>query len=185
MMLGIINGIKPLHEPVSCSRARLPAILIGLLMLAGCGFHLAGSGRLPVAMQSTYLESIEPRSEFHSSLSEALRQRGLVLVDSRSEASARLIISEDSSGQRVLSVTARNIPREYEVYYTITFSLEADGAALLEPQVLIARRNYTFDETEVLGKEREETLLRKALAEDLARQVVRRIEAVTEAQSPG
>jgi outer membrane lipopolysaccharide assembly protein LptE/RlpB len=37
----------------------------------------------------------------------------------------------------------------------------------------------------VLGKEREETILRQALAEDLARQVVRRIEALTVAQAPG
>jgi LPS-assembly lipoprotein len=185
MRLGIINGIKPLHDLDPLSRGRLPALLVVVLMLTGCGFHLAGGGRLPVAMQATYLESSEPRSEFHSSLREVLRQRGLVLVESRAEASARLIISEDSTGQRVLSVTARNIPREYEVYYTITFSLEADGAALIEPEVLIARRNYTFDETQVLGKEREETILRRALAEDLARQVVRRIEALTAQQAPG
>lgn len=131
-------------------------------------------------MQTTYVESVEQRSEFYDSLSEVLRQRGLQLVDSRAEAGARLIISEDSSGQRVLSVTARNIPREYEVYYAVTFSLEAAGEPLIEPEVLVARRNYTYDETEVLGKEREESILRRALAEDLARQVVRRIEAVTQ-----
>jgi len=44
--------------------------------------------------------------------------------------------------------------------------------------LLRARRNYTYDETQVLGKEREASILRQALAEDLARQVVRRIEAL-------
>ena len=61
----------------------------------------------------------------------------------------------------------------------------ADGESLIEPEVLIARRSYTYDETQVLGKEREETILRQSLAEDLARQVVRRIEALTVAQAPG
>lgn len=187
MMLGIINGIKPLHDRRRVFPRRGPAILalaLALSALSACGFHLAGAGRLPVAMQSTYLESVDPQSPFYGSLSEALRQHGLVLVDSAANAGARLIISEDSTGQRVLSVTARNIPREYEVYYAVTFSLEAEGEPLIAPEVLIARRNYTYDETRVLGKEREESILRQALAEDLARQVVRRIEALTEASRP-
>jgi LPS-assembly lipoprotein len=147
------------------------------LLMSGCGFRLEGSGALPAAMQTTYLESSAPQSEFYASLSDALRRRGLTLVDSKDEAGARLIISEDQSDQRVLSVNARNIPREYEVYYSVTFSLEANGESLIEPEPIVVRRNYTYDETQVLGKEREETVLRRALAEDLARQVVRRIEA--------
>ncbi|MDX1562935.1 MAG: LPS assembly lipoprotein LptE [Gammaproteobacteria bacterium] len=156
------------------------AILLPIVVsVSACGFQLAGSGSLPVAMQTTYVDTGEPYSDFTASLSEALRRRGLDIVDSSAEASARLIISQDSSGQRVLSVSARNIPREYEVFYAVTFSLEANGQPLIEPELLIARRNYTYDETQVLGKEREEVILRRALAEDLARQVVRRIEAVS------
>jgi LPS-assembly lipoprotein len=166
-------------NPVS----RLAASTLPSLALIACGFHLAGTGALPAAMQTTYVESEEPHSDFYSSLSDELRRRGLDLVDSRAEAGAHLIISQDSTGQRVLSVSARNIPREYEVYYAVTFSLEANGQALIEPQLLVARRNYTYDETQVLGKESEESTLRRALAADLARQVVRRIQAV--AGAPG
>jgi LPS-assembly lipoprotein len=151
---------------------------LAAMSLAACGFHLAGSGNLPSAMQTTYLDSGERYSDFYASLSEALRRLGVRLVDSEGEAGAKLLISEDESGQRVLSVSARNIPREYEVFYSVTFALEANGVSLIQPELLVARRNYTYDETEVLGKEREETVLRRALAEDLARQVVRRIEAV-------
>ncbi len=172
MMLGIVNGIKRL------------ACLLPLALLGACGFQLAGSGSLPPAMQSTYLVSSEPYSDFYESLTEALRQRGLELVDSSAQAQATLRISEDTSGQRVLSVSARNIPREYEVFYAVTFSLETGGGPLIIDEPLLARRNYTYDETQVLGKEREESILRRALAEDLARQVVRRIEALSTAGRP-
>jgi len=185
MMLGIANGIKLPLDPMGRQFSSILAISAIAIVLTGCGFHLVGTGSLPSAMQTTYLDSGEPYSEFYSSLSEVLRRRGLDLVDSGAEAGARLIISEDSSGQRVLSVSARNIPREYEVFYTVTFSLEANGEALIGPELLVVRRNYTYDETQVLGKEREESILRQALAEDLARQVVRRIEAVTQALPPG
>ena len=159
------------------------SVAIVFSMLAACGFHLAGSGSLPAAMQSTYLDSSAPHSEFFGILSEVLRRRGLDLVDTGSSAGARLIITEDTSGQRVLSVTARNIPREYEVFYVVSFSLQAEDSFLIQDELLVARRNYTYDETQVLGKEREESLLRRALAEDLARQLVRRIEALTTAGS--
>jgi LPS-assembly lipoprotein len=175
MMLGIASQIKRL------------TYLLAVLPLAGCGFQLAGSGALPVEMRTTYLDSAEPYSEFHSSLVEALRRRGLELVDSSADAGATLRITEDSSEQRVLSVSARNIPREFAVFYAVTFSLEAGGRPLIADEQLLVRRNYTYDETQVLGKEREESILRQALAEDLARQVVRRIEALAGAggQSPG
>ena len=172
MMLGIGNGIKRI------------ALVAAVALTGGCGFQLAGSGVLPTGMSATYLDSAAPRSEFSSSITEEFRSRGLDLVDSRAEAGATLVISEDTTGQRVLSVSARNIPREYEVFYSITFALEVDGQPLIEPEYLIVRRNYTYDETEVLGKELEETQLRRALADDLARQVVRLIEAATAASGP-
>jgi len=175
MMLAIDIGIK---------RKAIAVLAAGAaLMQAGCGFQLAGSASLPAGMATTYLESVAPRSEFASSLGEALRRRGLDVVDSRAAASATLVISEDLSDQRVLSLSARNTPREFEVFYSVTLALEIDGRPLIEPEYFIARRNYTYDETEVLGKEREESQLRQALAEDLARQVMRRIEAA--ATAPG
>jgi len=169
-------------RPRRNARPLLPVTLA--LALSGCGFHLAGSGTLPGAMQTTYLESSEPRSEFSRSLRDELRRRGLQLADSAAAAGARLIISEDTSGQSVLSVSSRNIPREYEVYYAVTFELLAEGRTLVESESLVARRNYTFDETQVLGKEREASQLRQALAEDLARQVIRRIEAYAASRGP-
>ena len=111
-------------------------------------------------------------------MTDALRLRGSEIVASRGDADAVLRITEDTTGQRVLSVSARNIPREFEVFYVVTFSLQVDGEPVIEPESLIMTREYTYDETQVLGKAAEEIILRQSLADDLARQVMRRIEAV-------
>jgi LPS-assembly lipoprotein len=129
-------------------------------------------------MARTYVDSGQPHSEFSSQLTSALRLRGAEIVSSPQQADAVLRITEDSSGQRVLSVSARNIPREYEIFYAVTFSLQVQGDPVIEPESLVATRSYTYDETQVLGKSAEESMLRRSLAEDLARRVVRRIEAV-------
>jgi LPS-assembly lipoprotein len=147
-------------------------------VIAGCGFRLQGvADELPVETAQTYLETENPYSEFYDSLRRALRERGASVVETPQDARAILRILEDNAGQRILSVSARNVPREYEVYYVVTFSLEAEGRPLIEPESLILTRSYTYDETEVLGKSAEENELRQSLAADLARQVVRRIAA--------
>jgi LPS-assembly lipoprotein len=146
--------------------------------LCSCGFQLAGSGDVPNVMATTYVQTSTPNSEFYDSLRETLRSRGLEVVGTPEQARARLIISEDSTGQRVLSVSARNTPREYEIFYAVTFALQAGSESLIEPEQLVVTRSYTYDETQVLGKAREERILRRSLADDLARRVLRRIEAL-------
>ena len=161
-----------------CSRGLLRGLLLGgLCLLAGCGFHLQGAGSLPPAMGRTYVATRSPHSDFLLALTDTLRQRGAEVLRAPNEGAALLDISADETGQRVLSVSARNIPREYEVFYSVTFSLKVAGKSLVTDETLVVTRSYTFDETQVLAKASEEEILRHALAEDLARRVMRRIES--------
>lgn len=163
-------------RPVSRARVLSLLSLLAALMMSGCGFQLEGSGSLPASVATTYLDTDKPYTEFYDSLRDALRARGTEVVDSRQEAGAVLRILEDTTGQRVLSVSARNTPREYEIFYAITFSLEAEGSNLIETESLVVTRSYTYDETQVLAKSAEEQVLRESLAQDLARQVLRLLE---------
>ena len=175
------------HQPenalsvAACALGRArAAVPLGMLAgaLAGCGFQLQGAGVLPEAVATTYLEAPQRYTEFHSRLADALAARGVELAESRDDAGAVLRILEDTTGQRVLSVSARNTPQEYEVFYAVGFSLEADGSSLIDNEFLVATRSYSYDPTQVLGMSAEEQVLREALAEDLARRVLRRIEGV-------
>jgi LPS-assembly lipoprotein len=154
------------------------AALAILSALGGCGFHLHGAGTLPPVLAKTYVVSTVPHSDFVSSVTDALRVRGATIVNKDEPGAAHLNVTADDTGQRVLSVSARNIPREYEVYYSITFSLQVGEQKLIQGETLVVTRSYTFDETQVLAKASEEEVLRRALADDLARRVVRRIEGL-------
>jgi LPS-assembly lipoprotein len=161
----------------AAERAAVAAAVLIAAALGGCGFQLEGVDALPEQMARTYLDTTDPSSEFFASLREALRLRGTEVVATREEALAVLRIIEDSTDQRVMSVTARNVPREYEIFYAVTFAVEAGSQPLIEPQSMVATRVYAWNENEVLGKAAEERILRRALADDLARRVLRRIEA--------
>lgn len=126
-------------------------------------------------MARTYISVDDQNSQFYRALREQLRAAGVDIVDSAAASTATLSITFDETDQRVLSVSARNVPTEYEVYYTIWYGIDDGVRNLLEPQALTVTRDYTYDSRLVLGKAREEELLRKAIVEDLVRIVMKQI----------
>lgn len=126
-------------------------------------------------MGRTYISVDDENSLFYRALREQLQAAGVDIVDSATASTATLSITFDETDQRVLSVSARNVPTEYEVYYTIGYTIDDGVRTLLEPQTLTVTRDYTYDSRLVLGKAREEELMRKAIVEDLVRIVLKQI----------
>ena len=148
------------------------------LLLAACGFQMRGATSVPTEMARTYIAAEDQRSLFYRRLRDSLRSAGVNVVESPSEATATFSIMSDIPGQRVLSVSARNVPREFEVFYTVFYSVQTESATLLEPRSQTLTRDYTWDETKVLGKEKEEQLLREAIVADLIRIVLIQLSAI-------
>lgn len=153
----------------------LPAILCGL---CACGFQLRGEPVIPAEMSRTYISAADKYSLFYRKLREELRGAGVEVVDSMAESTAVFSVLTDRTDQRVLSVSARNIPREYEVYYTIYYSVESGDQPIMAPQTLTLTRDYTYDERFVLGKAREEELLREAIVDDLVRIILKQLSSL-------
>lgn len=129
-------------------------------------------------MERTYIAAVERNSLFHRELQAQLRAAAVQLVESPTDATAVLTISIDETDQRVLSVSTRNVPTEFEVYYTVEYGLISGEESLLAPQYLTLTRDYTYDETLVLGKAREEALMRDAIVQDLVRIVLKQLSSL-------
>jgi LPS-assembly lipoprotein len=161
-------------------RRKILAVLIPLLALlpAACGFHLRGNVEYPAAMAVTYIETTDRYTPFYRGLRATLRESGVQVTDDPTAAGAVLRILHDESGQRVLTMSARNTPEEYDVYYVVRYALQIGGSEAISPQDLVLSRDYTYDETRVLGKDAESEIMRKALADDLVGLVTRQLSAV-------
>ena len=155
---------------LSMSRVR-PVVIVLALLLSSCGFSLQGAEGYPESMASAYIDTKDRYTIFYRELSRSLRLGGVDLVDSAVAASAVIRIEEDQSGQRVLTVSGRNVPTEYDVFYLVQYSVWVDGQEKLSSHSVSQSRDYTYDETQVLGKSREEQVIREAIAKDLVRQV--------------
>lgn len=141
--------------------------VMAALLLGSCGFRLAGSDPLPAVMQHTYLSLKDPYTDFSRELGRSLRSAGAVLQPTSELATARINVTQDRVEQRTLSVSATNIPTEYELTYTITFDVHAGDKQLLAPQTVSLSKDYSFEENVQLAKEHEADILRQQMARDL------------------
>ena len=149
-----------------------------LLIVTGCGFQLRGQAPLPAVLASPYLEASDHYTPLYGALGARLRTAGAKLAASPSGASAVIHLHLDNTGRELLSVSARNTPGEYEVHYTVEYSVSVGAQELLARQQLSLTRDYSYDESAVLAKEHEEQSLRIALAEELAGLMLRRLAAL-------
>jgi LPS-assembly lipoprotein len=159
-------------------RGRLACLLVAALALNACGFHLQGRLPLPDALQTTRVIADDPQSDFVQGLRRALLTSGSKLTDLSERATGVVRIHKDEVSRKILSVSVNNIPREYEVTYTVEFSVEGTSGELLPSQEVSITRDYSFDETKLLAKENEEAILREGMANDLVAIVMRRLSAI-------
>jgi len=146
--------------------------------LGGCGFRLAGSQPLPAILLRPYVSLQDPYTDFSREFQRLLKGAGADLQPSGTGASAVVGIPKDTVEQRILSVSARNIPTEYLLVYTVTFAVSAGGKELLSPQTVSLSQDYTFSEQAVLAKEHEADVLRQQMARNLAAIAMRRLSSL-------
>ncbi len=146
-----------------------------LVLLTSCGFHLQGRTPLPEAFAYTFIDTKDEQTDFVQDLRKALIASGARVIRTQGSSGATIDVHDDELTERVLSVSARNIPTEYELTYKVEFSVSSGGKLLIEHEEISASRDFSFDETQLLAKEREQEILREALARDLVALVMRRL----------
>ena len=149
--------------------------VVGFCALSACGFRLAGSDPLPEVMARPYLSLKDPYTDFSREFEHQLKSSGAALQLTREGATATVDVTKDLVEQRTLAVSAKNIPTEYELTYTVTFSVRSPAKELLAPQTISLSKDFSFDETLQLAKEHEADILRQQMARDLVSIAMRRL----------
>ena len=154
--------------------------LAALLLVQACGFHMQGRQPLPASLVSSRLDAADTQTDFAHELRLAMQGSGVRLLREGEPLAkaAQVRIVTDEIEEHVLSVSARNIPTDYELIYKVEVQVRADGKDLLPTEEFSLSRVYSFDETQLLAKEREKDILVQALARDLASVVMRRLSAL-------
>lgn len=158
-------------------RSILPVFVLTTVaaVVAGCGFHLQGRAEYGPEFEAVYLQVPDNGTALARELRRSLEVAGVNITPTADKATAILQIVGDDTGRDVESVDAQNRPREYRIFYRASYRVVSDGKVLIDNQRVTRTRVYTYDELEVLAKAHEESLLRTALAKEIAGVITRRL----------
>lgn len=147
-------------------------VLIGLLLLAGCGFQLRGHAPLPFA--TAYVESAAD-SILAERLRKHLAQQGK-LAEHRDGAEAIIRLSGERRSKNILSLSGAGKVREYRLIHRVTLSaVDPQHGETLAPEDIQLTREFSYSDEQTLAKEAEEETLRKHMEDDALRQILRRL----------
>lgn len=166
------------HQHVAMQVVVSLVLVVSLVVLSGCGFHLRGSIELPEELSEVALEGTRPNGELGVAVRNGFSRVGGQVVDSKTSAQSVLIITQDSSSRRVLSVDSIGQANEYELAYTLGFRLDdPNGVNRVVQQSINLRRQFRFDPDLTLAKADEEARLVREMRQDAVRQMLRRLKA--------
>ena len=158
------------------------APFVVLALLAGCGFHWAGTRPLPPALSVVYIDVVTPyrvsKPPLEQALSSRLLRRGASLSKTLGGARTILRVSELKESREVQSVDPFGKAVEYKLTTRVQFELIEGGNVVVPTESVQASRDYSFNAQQVLAKEAEEARLQAFMQDELAELLLLRIEAV-------
>ncbi len=157
---------------------RFVGLLSLLLGLTSCGFHLKGYQQAAPDLHGLYVEQGEQRSSLAGVIQRELSVAGVQLVSTAEQANHRLRITKEQFSRRVIAVDANGKVLEYELRLEAAFMvLGKAGAQRLPVQSLELVRHLTLSEADELGQRNEAALMRIDMRQDMAGQIIRRLQA--------
>jgi LPS-assembly lipoprotein len=149
-------------------------VWIVALLLAGCGFHLRG--QTSMLFQSIYVVAPNPDSPFVRELRRNLLVSKVRLADSAEQADVTLNIVSETVDKQILSLGGDGHVNEYRLMYRVSLrAFDHQQREWIPAEEMALRRDFSYDDTQILAKEAEENLLYQSLRSDMAQQILRRL----------
>lgn len=162
------------------STARL-YILICAVALTACGFQMRGMADL--AFENLYIQG-GPLS-ISKDLKKSLATNGVKVVSNPEQAELMLELMSEASEKRILSLSGRGLVREFELFYRVHFRLREPSSEVWgEMQTVEGRRDFSYDDSQLLAKQSEEVRLYDDMRADAVREIMRRL-VVQKPSKPG
>ena len=148
-----------------------------MVVLTACGFSLRGDFSLPASIQTIALNNTGHNTTLKRTLEKRLKLYKLNILDTSTiEAPVDLNITllPDELDRRLLSLFSTGQVAEYELVYTVKYTLQFAGHES-QPVIFTVTREYQDDPDAVLAKSRELDLVLGEMRQQAADRIIRQI----------
>ncbi|MBI2286584.1 MAG: hypothetical protein HYU79_03915 [Nitrosomonadales bacterium] len=149
-------------------------LLLTTLLLTACGFHLRGQAGMP--FDALYLDAANPGTPFITDLRRNLEANKVKLVNTAEQADVVLNIVSEIPEKQILTLGGSGRVNEFQLRYRVSLrAYDLEGQDWIPAEEIMLRRDYIYDDTKILAKEAEETLLYQSMRSDMVQQIMRRL----------
>lgn len=161
-------------------KRRAALALTTALMLSACGFQLRGANGKGVLPFKTIYLGIPESSPLGTELRRNIRASGdTMIVSTPKEADAIIEVLQETREKATLTLNTQGRVRDYSLYYRLRFRVsDSKGKELLAPTEILLKRDLSFNESQIIAKEKEEEMLYRDMQTDLVQQILRRLSAL-------
>lgn len=149
-------------------------VLFTLLLLSACGFHLRGQAGMPFS--TLYIDAANPNSALITDLRSNLTSNNVKLVDNSDQAEVILSIVSETPGKKILSLGGSGRINEFQLSYSVSLrAYDLKQQEWIPAEEVVLRRDFSYNDSQVLAKQAEETLLYQNMRSDMTQQILRRL----------
>lgn len=131
-----------------------------LLMITSCGFHLRGMTE--ISFKTISLEGKE--LSFTKNLKKTLASNKVSIILPTENPELRIELLDEESEKRILSLSGQGLVREFEIFYRVRYRIKTiDSETWSQENIIETRRDFTFSDSNLIGKEEEERQLNESM----------------------
>jgi len=131
-----------------------------LLMITSCGFHLRGMTE--ISFKTISLEGKE--LSFTKNLKKTLASNKVAIILPTENPELRIELLSEESEKRILSLSGQGLVREFEIFYRVRYRIKTiDSETWSQENIIETRRDFTFSDSNLIGKEEEERQLYESM----------------------
>ncbi len=150
--------------------------LLALLMITSCGFHLRGMTE--ISFKTVSLEGKE--LSFTKNLKKTLTSNKVAIVLPTENPELRIELLSEESEKRILSLSGQGLVREFEIFYRVRYRVKTvDSETWSQENILETRRDFTYSDSNLIGKEEEERQLNESMRNEAITNLFNQIQLIT------
>jgi LPS-assembly lipoprotein len=160
------------------NRVLKPLLLLPVLALVACGFHLRGSAALPKGMERVHL-TVLGGGDLQRKVARALLASDVKVEKASGTGIAELRIPVQSFTIQTLTVNGVAQVTEYAVHYHVLFSAQDGyGKTIIPGESIDMQREYSYDANQPVGTQAQVEAIQSSLVDDMVQAILFRLQAV-------
>lgn len=147
-----------------------------ILLVTGCGFKLRGMVDMPLWLNNIAIVTQQGHRDLAPLIKEQLEAYHRRVVSDPGQATYLLIIENDLSQQLLTSVSSSTTPRQYQLIYTVQYSVvKTNGAPIIASNTVTITRQLTVNNDRILGSDSESAVIYREMHKDAVIQLINRL----------